>query len=436
MSLMCVGMSHRSAGIEVLERCSTDQDERRALLDRMRAGDDVDEVAMLATCNRVEVYASVSSFHGGIAELVGALAEHSGIPVGELAKYLYVHYQAEAVRHAFRVVAGLDSMVVGESQILGQFRDAYTIAAEHGCVAAVLHDLMQQALRVGKRAQSETEIDRAGRSVMAAAVERAEALTGPLEGRSALVVGAGAMGAMALATLRRSGAGKLFVANRGLNRAVHLAAGYDATAVALSGIQRVLAEVDVVVTATAATTPVLSAETVTAAMADPGRSRGDRLLILDLAVPRNVEPCVTQVEGVILVDMRQLSTSLPDGVDAAVGAAEEIVETEVAGFLTRMRGESATPTVAALRARADDVVTAELARLGQRCPDLTEHQRDEVAKSIHRVVQQLLHQPTVRMRELAAAPGGENYVLALRELFDLQVPDRMDERRQQCLEGS
>jgi glutamyl-tRNA reductase len=388
---------------------------------------------VLSTCNRVEVYAAVSAFHGGLTEIGALLAERAGCPVADLAGHLYVRYDAEAVRHAFRVAAGLDSMVVGESQILGQLRDAYAVAAEQATTGRLLHELMQQALRVGKRAHAETGIDRAGQSVVTAALQLGLATTAgrppiptqsrafgedaELAGRSALVIGAGAMGALALATLRRAGAGPLYVANRGADRAERLARNHGATAVPFDDLP--LSEVDVVVCATASPEPVLSTEAVAAA--------GRGLLILDLAVPRDVASGVGALPGVVLVDLERLGAAPGRPTEADVLAAEEIVVAEVEAYLGWLRGADVAPTVAALRARADEVVAGELRRLAQRRPDLTEEQRAEVAHAVHRVVQRLLHLPTVRVRQLAAEPGGESYAAVLRELFDLDVPEHTDD---------
>ena len=417
MNPICVGVSHRSADLDLLERLAVPEADLPQLLGSLLAQVYVEEAVVLSTCNRVEVFASVSGFHGGLADVAGVLAARVGCPVNDLAPHLYVHYESAAVRHAFRVAAGLDSMIVGEAQILGQLRDAYGAAAEHGAAGRVLHELMQHALRVGKRAQSETGIDRAGQSVVSAALDRAQAETGPIADRSVLIIGAGGMGALALATLTRAGAKPIFVANRGFDRAAHLAAAHGASAVSLDCVPTLLATVDVVVTATAAPTPVLVADQIVAA-----RPSGDPLLICDLAVPRNVGVGVSGLPGVTLVDMECLATTPSKQVDHAVNSAVGIVDVEVETFLTWLRGLAVAPTVAALRARADNVVAAELHRLSQRRTDLNDAQRAEVATTVHRIVQQLLHQPSVRVRELAAEPGGERYARALRELFDLQVP--------------
>jgi glutamyl-tRNA reductase len=411
VNLLVVGVSYRTAPVTVLERLVVAGPDIPKMLTALVAQDYVGEALVLSTCNRVEIYAGVSAFHGGLADIGAVLAARAGCAPHELAEQLYVHYDGEAVRHAYQVVTGLDSMVVGEAQILGQMRDAYGLAAEHDSTGRLLHELMQQALRVGKRAHTETGIDRAGQTVVSAALAHA----GELAGRPALVVGAGAMGALALATLRRSGAGPLFVTNRDQARAARLASLHDATAVPSID----LSTVSLVITATASTGYVIRPEQVTGPVT-----------ILDLAIPRDVDPAVGELPGVTLIDIAKLGDTLyGEAEQGAPGvltvdrmAVEEIVNSEVEAFLAWLRSADVAPTVAALRGRADEVVETELRRLVTRRPDLTEEQRAEVAHSIHRVVQRLLHQPTVRVRQLAAAPGGDRYASLLRELFDLEVP--------------
>ncbi|GAA3286116.1 glutamyl-tRNA reductase [Dactylosporangium vinaceum] len=414
MNLLVVGLSHRTASVPLLERLVLAPGEAPAVLAELVGMPYVDEAVVLSSCNRVEIYASVTAFHGGLADIGGLLAARAGLPMSELAPQLYVHYEADAVRHAFRVAAGLDSMVVGESQILGQLRDAYNTAGEQGTAGRLMHELLQQALRVGKRVHAETEIDRAGQSVVSAALAYGQGATAPVEGHPALVIGAGSMGALALATLRRAGASPLYVTNRGHARAERLAELHGAQAVPFAELPSLLERVDVVVSATASPEHVLDAPLIAGA--------GRDLLVLDLALPRDVAPAVRDLPGVTLVDIELLSESLSGTADTEERAGEEIVAAEVEAYLTWLRGADVAPTVAALRARADEVVEAELRRLAQRCPELGDAARAEVAHSIHRIVQRLLHQPTVRVRQLAAAPGGEAYAQALRELFDLHIP--------------
>ncbi|WP_328342630.1 glutamyl-tRNA reductase [Micromonospora sp. NBC_00421] len=423
MKLLVVGASYRTAPVVTLERLAVAPADLTRTLDRLVAQPYVAEAVLVSTCNRVEVYAAVSGFHGGLGDICAVLAEQAGAPPAAFANHLYVHYDSAAVDHVFRVAAGLDSMVVGEAQILGQLRDAYHWASGADTAGRLLHELMQQALRVGKRAHAETDIDRAGQSVVTAALDlTAELLDGDLAGRPAMVVGAGAMGALSVATLSRRDAGPLTVTNRGADRAVRLAESYGANAVPLADLVPALSTVDIVVAATAATEPVLTLDVVAGALARRAPDRGP-LVLLDLAVPRDVAPEVAELPGVEVIDIDRMATLLADG-PAAADAAEvsRIVAAEVEAFLSWLRGADVAPTVAALRGRADDVVTAELRRLAQRRPDFSDDQRAEVARTVHRVVQRLLHQPTVKVRQLAAEPGGDQYAALLRELFDLEVP--------------
>ena len=416
MNLLSIGASYRTAGVDILERLTIAGADIPAVLQRLLAQPYVGEAVIVSTCNRVEVYAAVSAFHGGLGDVCNVLAEHSGIGANDLAAHLYVNYDEAAVRHLFRVSAGLDSMVVGEAQILGQLRDSYHVATESDTAGRLLHELMQQALRVGKRAHAETGIDRAGQSVVTAALDVAAAtFGGHLTGRTGLVVGAGAMGALSVATLTRWEVGPLQITNRGAARAERLAEAYGATAVGFGALDEAIAAADIVVCATASTEPVLTAATLA------GRERP--LVVLDLAVPRDVAPEVGELPGVTVIDIDSLAASrrtLPAAAETA--AVEQIVATEVEHFLSWLRGADVAPTVAALRTRADDVVSAELRKLSARRPDFTPEQRADVSRTLHRVVQQLLHSPTVRVRQLAAEPGGDQYAALLRELFDLDVP--------------
>ena len=441
MNLLSVGASYRTADVATLERLAITEDALPAMLRRLVARPYVGEAVVLSTCNRVEVYAAVTGFHGGLNDVCEVLAEHSGMPTTELAAHLYVHYDEAAVAHGFRVSSGLDSMVVGEAQILGQLRDAYQAATDADSAGRLLHELMQQALRVGKRAHAETGIDRAGQSVVTAALQVAGTRLGELAGRPALVIGAGAMGALAVATLSRAGVGPLSITNRSAGRASRLAEAYRATAVPFEELDEALATVDVVVSATAATAPLLTRERLAAVLGrrtaagthSPGSPRRPEdqapvagpapLVVLDLAVPRDVAADATGLPGLEVIDIDGLAASrqtLPAA--AETSAVERIVAGEVENFLAWLRGTEIAPTVAALRTRADELVAAELRKLTARRPELTAEQRADVSRTLHRVVQQLLHSPTVRVRRLAAEPGGDQYAALLRELFDLDVP--------------
>ncbi|WP_433298405.1 glutamyl-tRNA reductase [Actinoplanes sp. CA-030573] len=414
MNLLSVGASYRTADVSTLERLTIAEESVPALLQKLVSQPYIGEAVVLSTCNRVEIYAAVTGFHGGLGDVCNVLAGVSGIPATELAGHLYVHYDEAAVLHSFRVSSGLDSMVVGEAQILGQLRDAYHAATEADTAGRLLHELMQQALRVGKRAHAETGIDKAGQSVVTAALEVASAELGDLDGRSALVIGAGAMGALTVATLTRAGIGPVRITNRSAARADRLAEAYGAVAVPFEQLDAALRDADLVISATAAAEPVLTRDRLVAA---------GPLVVLDLAVPRDVAPDAAGLPGVTVIDIDSLAASrraMPAAADTA--AVEQIVTAEVEHFLAWLRGADIAPTVAALRTRAEDVVAAELRKLYGKRSEFTDEQRADVSRTLHRVVQQLLHSPTVRVRQLAAEPGGDQYAALLRELFDLDVP--------------
>jgi glutamyl-tRNA reductase len=424
MSVLAVGLSHRTADLRVLERATVPADEAGKLLDELLRCDSVAEVVLISTCNRVEVYAVVEAFHAGLAEIVVVLARHAGIDTASVYQHLYVHYAGAAAEHLFTVAAGLDSMVVGEAQILGQVRAAYNTARTAGTVGRTLHELIQQALRVGKRVHAETGLDQAGRSVVAEALADAGAALGGLAGKRALIVGAGSMGALSAAALRRAGIGEVVIANRSTDNGARLAEslreqGVPATAVGLTGLAERIAAADVVVSCTGATGTVIVDGMVAA------RPAQRPLVVCDLGLPRDVSLGVAALPGVTVVDLESLRRrldELPGGPDT--GRAAAIVAEELRGFLATQRSAEVTPTVTALRRRAAEVVDAEMLRLDSRLPALDPAVRDELARTVRRVVEKLLHTPTVRVKELASGPAGAGYADALRELFQLdpEVP--------------
>jgi glutamyl-tRNA reductase len=417
MSLLVVGLSHRSATVDLLERTAVADDDIPKLLSLATSTEHVDEAVVLATCNRLEVYADVRKFHGGVQELTDALVQRTSVPLEELADHLYVHYEDRAVQHLFEVASGLDSMVVGEQQILGQLRSALQTAREEATVGRALGPLIEHALRAGKRAHAETGIDRAGRSLVSVALDLANRSLGGLAGRATALVGAGSMSSLAATTLRRRGVGSLVIVNRTPANAQRLAQSVDATALPLEALADVIADADLLVSCTGAVGTVLSGEVVAEAM----QRRPERpLFVIDLALPRDVDPAAKALPGVTVVDLESLRSVLEDAeVARDVEAARQIVTQEVGSHLSRQRAERVAPTVVALRTHAQEVVDAELARIEARLPGLDERTRREITSAISRVVDKLLHTPTVRVKELAESPGGDSYAEALRELFAL-----------------
>jgi glutamyl-tRNA reductase len=431
VSVLVVGLSHKSAPVTTLERAAVSGDTLAKLLRDLMHAEPVAEVFVVSTCHRVEIYADVDRFHAGVTAICELLARHCGISTGELTPYLYVHYEDRAVGHLLAVACGLDSVVVGETQILGQVRSALKVAEEHGTLGRVLGDLGRLALRTGKRARTQTGIDRAGLSLLSVAVELAAASLGmpsgggpsgggpsgggPLAGRDVLVVGAGSMSALAVATAGRSGAASIVVANRTRSHAERLAAGTRVTVTALADLPAALAAADVVISCTGAAGPVITRDMVSAA------GRRSPLVFLDLAMPRDVEPAVAGLPGVVVIGMDRISEHGTAATADDIAAVRAIVEDELAGYRSAVDAARVAPTVVALRAKAATVVDAELARLAGRltADDLSKHALDEIAHTVRRVVDKLLHAPTVRVKELAGSPGGEEYAAALRVLFDL-----------------
>ncbi len=443
MSVLVVGLSHKSAPVATLERAAVSGDTLGKLLKDVAHLPDIGEAFVISTCNRVEVYAEVHRFHGAVTGVCELLARYSGIQPGELTGSLYVHYEDRAVQHLLAVASGLDSMVVGEDQILGQVRTALQVASDNGTLGRSLRDLGRLALRTGKRARAETGIDRLGVSLVSVGIEFAATALGTagavtdgpareperspaagqrgqlLAGRDVLVVGAGAMSGLAVATAARSGAARIVVANRTRARAQRLAAGVGGEVADLASLQDAIAAADLVISCTGASGLVVAEPVVRAAFG----LRGARpLVLLDLAMPHDVDRAAAALPGVSVIGLEELRGSGGVAVGTEeVAAVRAIVEEEYAAYGSAVRAARVTPTVVALRAKAATVVDAELARLAGRLSEdgLSGRALEEIAQTVQRVVDKLLHAPTVRVKELASSPGGEEYAAALRVLFDL-----------------
>jgi glutamyl-tRNA reductase len=418
MSVLIVGASHRTAPIEFLERLALDADGITKLRSTVLGSAHVAEALVVSTCNRIEIYAEVDRFHGSVEDLTALLADHADVPIEQMVPSLYVHYDEAAVAHLFEVATGLDSMVVGESQILGQVRDALRGGQADDTVGTSINALFQQGLRVGKRARSETNIHRAGQSVVSVALDRVVDVVGSLDGARVCIVGAGSMAGLTSNLLRRKGVADVVIASRTYEHASQLAQRVGGRSVALESLGDEIAGADLLVSCTTASGPVVGADLVAQVMS--GRGRRARLTIVDLALPHDVEPEVTEIPGVTLLALKELAESL-DAAAAAqdVAAVRAIVAEEVAAFTGARAAARVAPTVVALRSMATGVVAAELERLWGRLDDLTPAQRDEIAHAVRRVADKLLHEPTVRIKELAGRSPESSYADALAELFAL-----------------
>ena len=422
MAILALGISHRRATVDLLERLAFADDDLVKAYRRVADDPAVEEAVVLSTCNRVEVYASVPAYHAGFQALKRLLAEPQGVSADDLAEPLYSHYEEEAVRHLFDVAAGLDSMVIGEPQILSQVRDAFRRAEAEGAAGHTLTSLFHAAGRTGRRVRTETAVGSAPDAFVDAGAELASVTLGGLEGRTAVVIGAGHMAALAVKHLRARGVGTLRVLNRSLERARTLAERLEAEPGDLDEIPDALASTDIVISATGAAGLVLHAETIQRAMAERERP----LFLLDLAVPRDVEPSAASIPGVHLVDIEDLKeTFSARASDAAedIARANELVAAEVHRFALRRRSERLAPLIHALRERGEAVVAAELERFRSDLANLTPDERKAVEAVARGIVAKLLHDPIVRLKELSA-PGTERaYETLLAQLFGLELPE-------------
>jgi glutamyl-tRNA reductase len=409
MSILVVSVSHKSTSVSHLGQLALDSQASAKLAEQLVDSEHINEAVVLSTCNRTELYASVSRFHGALDDATQALADVAGLRPGELRSSCAVFFDEGAVAHTFSVASGLDSLVVGESQILGQVKNALALSQAHETVGTVLNSLFQQAIRVGKRVHTETGIGTAGRSLVSAAYGLLNEEVGELAGRRVLVVGAGAMAGLAARTAAADGA-SVTCANRTLARAERLAEAVGGKAVALSDLPDALAATDVLVTCTGARTLTIGVEDLAGT---PVRG------VVDLALPADVAPEVAE-HDICLVNLDRLVTDQPDGASAQeIDDARDLVLEEVANFLALRRAAQVAPTVVALRSMASDVVSAELRRLEARLPQLSDHERQQVQRSMHRIVDKLLHAPTVRVQDLSSEPDAVDYADALRKLFAL-----------------
>jgi glutamyl-tRNA reductase len=415
MAILALGVSHRRATVELLERLAfSDDDLVKAY---RRAADDpaIEEAVIVSTCNRVEIYGSVPSYHAGFQALKRLLCESRDVSPEEIAEPVYSHFELEAAEHAFSVAAGLDSMVLGEPQVLSQVRDALKRAEADGAAGKALTALFHAAARTGRRVRTETSVGAAPDAFVAAGADLAEEAIGPLEGRRAVVVGAGQMSALAVKHLRGRGVTAIRILNRSLDRARVLAERTSAEAGELEQLPAAVAGADLVVSATGAAGIVVHASAL------EGRSRP--AFVLDLAVPRDVEPAAGGLPHVTLVDVEGLRDALAARAAqtaADIDRAHAIVAEEVHRFAVRRRAEGLAPLILALRERGESVVAAELERFRSQLGSLTPDEREAVEGVARGIVAKLLHEPIVRLKELSG-PGTQNeHARLIAELFGIE----------------
>ncbi|MFZ8948285.1 MAG: glutamyl-tRNA reductase [Ilumatobacteraceae bacterium] len=418
MSILVVGVNHRTAPLSVLERLTLTGDEISKTVAGLAARDNLREVVVLSTCNRTEVYAVTERFHGAYADISDHLCTVSGLHADELTPHLYSEHDDAAVSHLFEVAAGLDSVVVGEGEILGQVRDAWEVARTEGGARTSANLMFRLALEVGKRARTETAIARGTASISHAAVEMVAERLGDLAGRRVLVVGAGSMGEGITVALDAAGAESVTVLNRDISRADRVATRVGGQAAGLDALRTHLADADVVLTCTGADGTLIDVDMVTA-VREPGRP----VVFVDIAVPRDVDARVATLPDTVVLDLDDLSAWADRGRAERLAETDDVrrlVAEQVDRFAAELTAMQAAPLVAAMRERAEEVRIAEVDRFASRLDGLTADQRAAVDALTKGIVNKLLHEPSVRLRSQAGTPQGERNAAAVADLFDIE----------------
>lgn len=419
MSVVVIGVNHRSASLELLEQMAIDDAGLPKALHDVCSRPDLSEAVVLSTCNRTEVYAVAERFHGAFADVRNFFAEIAHLAPEDFADHLYVHYDEEAVSHLFTVTSGLDSDVVGEVEVLGQVRGAWQRSQHEGCVGPQLNMLFRHALVTGKRVRTETGISRHIVSVSTAAVAMAAQRLGSLDGARILVMGAGEMGTGMVRALVSAGACEVLVANRSFDRAAELAESVGGRALRLAEVGTALVEVDLLMTSTGASTLMIDHGDIAGVM----EARGGRtLLVVDVALPRDVDPAAGSIGGVELLDMDDLRAFAESGLAdrrSEVEAARALVAEEVERYMAVARAREVAPLVASLHQRGEAVRHGELERFAAKLASLDPSQRETIEALTRGIVAKLLHDPTTHVKDASGSAKGERLADALRDLFDL-----------------
>jgi glutamyl-tRNA reductase len=419
MTLFACGLSHRTAPVELREQLAVEEDKLRELLRDILATGAIAETVIVSTCNRVEVYGVADVPGEGRAVAFGRLCRHRGVEAAALEPYFYTHVDTEAVRHVFRVAASLDSMLVGEPQILGQVKDAFALAQSCETVGPTLHSLFTQAFAVAKRVRTETDIGRHAVSVSFAAVELAKKIFDGLRGRAILLLGAGKMSELAARHLVEHGAFPIYVVNRTWSRAHELARALSGTPVPFDELTTALESVDIVITSTGSPTPIVTRRLI----ADVMQARGARpLFFIDIAVPRDVEPAVGELAGVYcydIDDLRQVVEANLRERGREAERAEALVEREVAKFLARLGDAEVIPIIVSLRERLEAIRAGEVRKALARVPDATPQTREAMEALSQAIINKILHAPITKLRESSRAGAGRSWMQLVHELFGL-----------------
>ncbi len=424
MLILAVGVNHRTAPVEIREKLSFSEQSLGDWLKKLKAYPAIEGCVIISTCNRTEIYAATREMDEGLGAVRDFLSGKSGVDISEIKNCTYTHTLYDAIRHLFRVSAGLDSMVLGETQILGQVRQAYQSACRYGSSNRVLNTLFQQAITVGKRVRTETGIDKNSVSISYTAVELARQSFGSLRGKVVLVIGAGKMSELTALHLVSNGVEGIIVSNRSYHRAVDMARKFGGRAVRFDRLFEFMVQADIVISCTSATHYVVRLGDVVELMKS---RRGRRIMFIDIAVPRDVDPAAGKVEGVTLYDVDDLQNvvdrHLSERKKAAV-AGEGIIEAELEQFLKWLGTQFVVPTISSLKNLGEQIKQKELLRALNRLGEISDHDRKVVCSLANSIVNQLLHIPVTRIKEYALTPEGHLYAEVLQNLFGLEVQGR------------
>ena len=419
MSVIVVGLNHRTVPLDLFEKMTVPEAKLPKALADLSSRENISESVILSTCNRIEIYAYAEKFHGAYQDIRNFLSEISHVAPEDFSDHLIGLFGSDAIEHLFKVSSGIDSAVIGEHEILGQVRSAWELAVEEQVVGTVLNSLFRHSLEVGKRARSETSISRNIASISQAAVAMADKQLDGLIGKRVLVVGAGEMGEGMAKSLHAGGIAELRIANRTWDRALETAERLNGKPVRLDELPQNLTEVDLLLTSTGATAAIIEYGDLDEAV---NQRKGKELLIVDIAVPRDVDPAAGELDGVTLLDMDDLREFAEKGIRARekeVSSVIEIIEEEIERFSNLFSARSVAPVVTELHSRAEGVRTSELQKLCKRFPELTPEQLKGVEILTSAITKKLMHEPTVRLKDAAGTPRGERLSEALQDLFDL-----------------
>lgn len=422
MLIIVVGVNHRTAPVEIREKLSFSENSLGEALRKLQENPAIEGCVIISTCNRMEIYAATREMDEGLNAIWDFLSRKSGVDISEIKNCTYAHTLYDTIRHLFRVTSGLDSMVLGETQILGQVRQAYQACCALGATNRVINTLFQQALTVGKRVRSETGIDQNSVSISYTAVELARQIFGSLAGRTVLIIGAGKMSELTALHLVANGVTGVIVSNRSYDRAQALAGRFGGKAVKFDQLARHMAEADIVISCTAASHFVVRYNDMEQLMA--GRSN-KKIMMIDIAVPRDIDPAIAGISGVALYDVDDLQNvvdqHLHERKKAAV-LAEGIIEEELEEFMKWLATQFVVPTIAALKQWGEEIKQQELRRALNRLGELSDHDRKVIGSLANSIVNKMLHLPVTRLKEYALSPEGHLYTEVMHNLFELDVP--------------